>query len=111
MIWTYHGENAPPPTDNPLDGTIHGVQFYRMFDAFDDFDIGGSEWRQRDPRPCRVEGEQRAVRLISIKFGQTVMSGPSLDSRPDRGRPAQHGWWASVAQCHIKERSGVSGSR
>jgi hypothetical protein len=19
MIWTYHGENAPPPTDNPLD--------------------------------------------------------------------------------------------
>ena len=33
-----------------------------------------------------------------------------LDSRSDRGRPAQHDWWAPVAQCHIKERGGVSSS-
>ena len=25
MIWKYHGENAPPPTDNPLDKIIPEV--------------------------------------------------------------------------------------
>ena len=43
MIWTYHGENAPPPTDNPLDKIIPEVQFDRMFDAYDNFDGGGSD--------------------------------------------------------------------
>jgi hypothetical protein len=43
MIWMYHGENAPPRTDNPLDEIIQDVQFDRMFDAYDDFDVGGSD--------------------------------------------------------------------
>jgi hypothetical protein len=43
MIWTYHGENAPPLTDNPLDEIIQDIQFDRIFDAYYDFDVGGGD--------------------------------------------------------------------
>jgi hypothetical protein len=37
MIWTYHGEKAPPPTENTLDEIIEDVKFDRLFDAYDEF--------------------------------------------------------------------------
>jgi hypothetical protein len=41
MIWTEHGEKAPPPTENPLDKMIEDVEFARLFDAYyDDFCAG-----------------------------------------------------------------------
>jgi hypothetical protein len=43
MIWTEHGEKAPPPTENPLDKMIEDVEFARLFDAYyDDFCAGVS---------------------------------------------------------------------
>uniref|UniRef100_K3ZN46 Uncharacterized protein n=1 Tax=Setaria italica TaxID=4555 RepID=K3ZN46_SETIT len=41
MIWTYHGEKAPP--QNLLDGIMEDVEFERMFDAYDSFDEGGGD--------------------------------------------------------------------
>jgi hypothetical protein len=37
MIWTYHGEKAPPPTENTLNEMIEDVEFDRLFDAYDEF--------------------------------------------------------------------------
>jgi hypothetical protein len=57
MIWTYHGENAPPPIDNPLDDIIQDVQFDRKFDAYDDFydGVGGFHGDGVDKGP--IEGD------------------------------------------------------
>jgi hypothetical protein len=37
MMWTYHGEKAPPPMKNTLDEMIEDVEFDRLFDTYDDF--------------------------------------------------------------------------
>ena len=42
MIWTYHGEKAPPPTENPLDEIIEDIEIDILFAAYDNFDEGGS---------------------------------------------------------------------
>ena len=39
----YHGENATPPTDNLFDEIIQEEQSDRMFNAYDDFECGGSD--------------------------------------------------------------------
>jgi hypothetical protein len=44
------------------------------------------------------------LELISSESSPTADSG--LDLRPNRGRPTQQGWWAPVAQCHIRESGG-----
>jgi hypothetical protein len=41
MIWTYHGEIAPLPTENLIDEIIQDIMFNRLFDAYDDFDDAG----------------------------------------------------------------------
>ena len=38
----YHGENAPPMMENPLDEIIQDVQFNRLFDTYVNFDDGGN---------------------------------------------------------------------
>jgi hypothetical protein len=43
MIWTYHGEKAPPPMENLLDKIIQEIKFNRLFDAYDDFDDAGGD--------------------------------------------------------------------
>ena len=44
MIWKYHSEtNAASSTNSPLDEIMQDKQFDRMFDAYDDFDDGGSD--------------------------------------------------------------------
>jgi hypothetical protein len=44
MIWTYHGEIAPLPTENLIDEIIQDIMFNRLFDAYDDFyDAGGND--------------------------------------------------------------------
>jgi hypothetical protein len=43
MIWTYHGEKAPPPMENLLDKIIQEIKFNRLFDAYDDFDDTGGD--------------------------------------------------------------------
>jgi hypothetical protein len=45
MIWTYHGEKAPPPMENTLDEMIEDVEFDRLFDAYDEFfaDVGDDD--------------------------------------------------------------------
>jgi hypothetical protein len=45
MIWIYHGEKAPPPTENTLDEMIEDVEFDRLFDTYDDFcvDVGDDD--------------------------------------------------------------------
>jgi hypothetical protein len=42
IIWMYHGEKAPPSTENPIDEIIQDAEFNRLFDAYDDFDDAGS---------------------------------------------------------------------
>jgi len=42
-LWMYHGENATPPTDNLFDEIIQEEQSDRMFNAYDDFECGGSD--------------------------------------------------------------------
>ena len=37
MIWSHHGERAPPPTENPFDEIIKDVEFDRLFDDYDHF--------------------------------------------------------------------------
>ncbi|RLN11652.1 hypothetical protein C2845_PM09G12960 [Panicum miliaceum] len=43
MIWTYHGEKAPPPMDNPVSEIIQDAEFNRLFDTYDDFDDAGGD--------------------------------------------------------------------
>jgi hypothetical protein len=45
MIWIYHGEKAPPPTENTLDEMIEDVEFDRLFDTYDEFcaDVGDDD--------------------------------------------------------------------
>jgi hypothetical protein len=43
MIRTYHGEKAPPLTENLIDEIIQDVEFNRLFDAYDDFDDAGGD--------------------------------------------------------------------
>jgi hypothetical protein len=43
MIWTYHGEKAPLPMENPLDEIIGDVEFDRLFDIYDDFCEGDGD--------------------------------------------------------------------
>jgi hypothetical protein len=43
MIWTYHGEKASPPTENPLNEIIEDVEFDKLFDAYDNFCEGGGD--------------------------------------------------------------------
>jgi hypothetical protein len=42
-LWTYHGEKAPPPTENPLDEIIQDAEFNRLFDTYDNFDDADSD--------------------------------------------------------------------
>jgi hypothetical protein len=44
------------------------------------------------------------LELIFSESSPTADSGPDL--RPDRGHPTQRGWWAPVAQCHIRGSGG-----
>ena len=41
-ISTYHGEDPPPPMENPLDEIIQDAQLDRLFDAYVNFDDGGN---------------------------------------------------------------------
>ena len=38
----YHGENAPPLMENPLNEIIQDVQFNRLFGTYVNFDDGGN---------------------------------------------------------------------
>jgi hypothetical protein len=49
---------------------------------------------------------QALLELISSESSPMADSGPDL--RPDRRRLTQRGWWAPVAQCHIRG-SGATG--
>jgi hypothetical protein len=46
----------------------------------------------------------RMLELISSESSPTADLGPDL--RPDRGHPIQRGWWAPVAQYHIRGSGG-----
>ena len=71
MIWSKHGEEAPPPRDSQIDEILQDPQFNVLFDEYadacgDDEDVGGGNSDGVDGGPAILAVMLTAMNLMML---------------------------------------------